>query len=69
MQQISESQQVSRIIRKPELIGIVGLSDVTIWRLEKEGKFPKRIKLGGNSTGWLASEIQQWIDEKAAERK
>lgn len=67
--QLPKIEQVSRIIRKPELMGIIGLSDVTIWRLEKAGKFPKRIRLGGNSTGWLANEIQQWIDQKAAERE
>ena len=67
--QLPEIEQVSRIIRKPELMGIIGLSDVTIWRLEKAGKFPKRIRLGGNSTGWLASEVQAWIDMKAAERE
>lgn len=57
-----------RIIRKPELLGIVGVSDTTIWRMEKKGLFPKRIRLGGNSTGWLATEINAWLEKKAAER-
>jgi len=57
-----------RVIRKPELLSIIGLSDPTIWRMEKEGKFPKRLRLGGNSCGWLASEIHGWLDERAAER-
>jgi prophage regulatory protein len=58
-----------RIIRKSELVKIVGLSDVTIWRMEKKGDFPKRIRLGGNSTGWLGSEILSWIDQRAGERE
>jgi|GEM_PF-1293024 len=57
-----------RIIRKPELLNKVGLSDVTIWRMEKDGKFPKRLRLGGNSCGWLESEIDGWVDELAAAR-
>ena len=57
-----------RIIRKPELLAMVGLSDPTIWRMERNGKFPKRIRLGGNSCGWVASEIFGWIAERAAER-
>ncbi len=68
MHQIPEYQQIQRIIRKPELIGLIGLSDTTIWRMERSGKFPKRITLGGKSTGWLASEVQEWIDKKASER-
>lgn len=57
-----------RVIRKPELYARVGLSDATVWRMEKDGKFPKRIKLGGNSVGWLSSEVSGWLEEKAAER-
>jgi prophage regulatory protein len=61
------SQQV-RIIRKPEMFKLTGLSDATLWRMEKKKKFPKRVKLGGNSVGWLSSEYDLWIEQKAAER-
>jgi prophage regulatory protein len=57
-----------RILRKPETMHRVGLSDPTIWRLERAGKFPKRIKLGGNSVGWFESEIVDWLEAKKAER-
>lgn len=34
-------------------------------RLEKAGKFPRRIKLTPNGrVGWLASEIHAWIHER-----
>jgi prophage regulatory protein len=57
-----------RIIRKPELFNKVGLSDASVWRAEKEGKFPKRLILGGNSCGWLESEIDAWLADKAENR-
>ena len=57
-----------RIIRKPELISKIGLSDATIWRMERDNKFPRRLRLGGNSTGWLLSEVDAWIEARAAER-
>jgi prophage regulatory protein len=57
-----------RIIRKPELLNMVGLSDPTIWRMEKDGNFPKRLRLGGNSCGWLESEVMGWLAERAAAR-
>ncbi len=59
---------MDRIIRKKELLKIVGLSDPTIWRMEGAGTFPKRIKLGGNSVGWNESEIIGWQEQKKAER-
>ena len=47
---------------------MIGLSDATIWRLEKKGKFPRRISLGGNSVGWFDTEINGWLAKKASDR-
>jgi len=57
-----------RILRKTEVLYRVGLSDPTVWRAEKAGKFPKRIKLGGNSVGWFESEVNDWLEARKAER-
>ena len=59
----------NRIIRKPELLKMVGVSHPTIWRWEKDGTFPKRIQLGGNSCGWLEAEVQEWFNKKALDRE
>lgn len=58
-----------RIVRKPELMSRIGLSDASIWRMEKAGKFPKRIRLGGQSVGWFSDEVEGWMQKKAAERE
>jgi prophage regulatory protein len=58
-----------RIIRKPELIETVGLSDPTIWRMERKGEFPRRLQVGANSVGWLSTEVYGWLQERAAERE
>lgn len=58
----------NRIIRKPELKKLIPLSGVTIWRMEKKGQFPKRISLGGNSVGWVAGEVDDWIDKRMKQR-
>ena len=57
-----------RVLRKPEVLNLTGVSHPTIWRWEKDGLFPKRIALGPNSCGWLESEVQKWLDDKAKER-
>jgi prophage regulatory protein len=38
-------------------------------RLEAAGKFPKRIKIGEHRVGWLADEIEAYIEAKIKERK
>lgn len=58
----------TRIIRKPELFSKIGLSDATILRMEKMGKFPRRINLGRNSVGWFNNEINDWLTKKARDR-
>ncbi len=60
--------QRQRVIRKPELLNMVGLSDPTIWRMERDGSFPKRLRLGGNSCGWLESEVTIWLSERMEAR-
>jgi predicted DNA-binding transcriptional regulator AlpA len=64
-----EVKHMGRIIRKPELFGMIGLSEATIWRMEKAGNFPRRIQLGGgNSVGWFFNEIEAWLAAKAENR-
>ena len=53
---------VDRIIRRPELLRITGLSAATIYRKISQGWFPRPVQLGKNSIGWKASSIQAWLD-------
>lgn len=56
-------------MRKKEVLAVVGLSDVSVWRQERDGTFPRRMKLGGNSVGWLKSEIDGWLQQRAVARE
>ena len=40
-------------------------SRVHINRLEKDGKFPTRIHLGGNTVAWDELKIDAWLAERA----
>lgn len=56
------------ILRLPEVKKITGLSRSGIYQLIKLNQFPKQIKLGARSSGWIESEVLQWIDKKIVER-
>jgi len=58
-----------QIIRERERFRMTAISRVQWWRLEREGKVPKRIPLGPNSVGWLRHELEQWINARAGERQ
>lgn len=49
------------VIRSKHLRHFTGLSRTTIWRLEREGNFPARIRLGYAGVGWRRSEIETWL--------
>lgn len=54
------------IIRKIETARRVGLSVRHLERLESQGRFPRRVRLSKNSSGWVSSEVEQWLDERIA---
>jgi len=43
-----------------------GLSRSTIWRLERQGAFPKHRRISANAVAWLEREIDEWVLSKAA---
>ncbi len=56
-----------RIIRQKEVSEKLGLSKATIWTyVRTRDDFPKLIRLGANSVGWLESEIDAFIDARIA---
>ena len=57
-----------RIILSSERRQLIPYSDMHIWRMEKDGRFPCRIKLGPNRVGWSPQEVREWIDIRKAER-
>ncbi len=52
------------ILRTRDVTRVTGLSRTTVWRLERAGKFPPRMRLGENSVGWLEEEVQSWIESR-----
>lgn len=50
-----------RIVRVKEVIRMTGLSQTTLWRWERSGKFPRRRILAGSTVGWSNEEVEHWI--------
>jgi predicted DNA-binding transcriptional regulator AlpA len=52
---------VLKILKAKEVIALIGLSRVTIWRLERLGQFPRRVLISPRRVGWFESEIMEWL--------
>ena len=56
--------ETNQIIRAPEVIAMVGMSRTTLWRMERDGTFPKRLQLSTRNVGWNRSSVVRWIQER-----
>ena len=53
-----------RFLRFKEVGVMCGLSRTTIWRLQREGKFPERRRIGPHAVRWLAKDVEHWINSR-----
>lgn len=53
-----------KILRLKAVIETTGLAKSTIYKKIAESEFPSQISLGGKAVGWLASDIQKWIEKR-----
>jgi prophage regulatory protein len=56
---------MNELLRFKAVQQAVSLSRTTLWRLERAGQFPKRRQLSANTVGWLKSEVDSWINNRA----
>ncbi|WP_111268045.1 helix-turn-helix transcriptional regulator [Marilutibacter maris] len=56
------------VLRIQEVERRTGLRRASIYRRAAMGTFPKQIRLGPNTTGWLESEIDGFLAEAVAKR-
>ena len=54
-----------KVLKIKDVLEITGYrSPVSIWNLERQGKFPKRRQIGPNSVGWICREIEEFLESR-----
>jgi len=64
----AHARQALKFIRKLEVAKLVGWHPSHLMRMAKSGKFPKPVALGPNSTAFVESEVQDWMEARIADR-
>jgi prophage regulatory protein len=59
---------IRRIMRLPEVEAATGEKRSTIYKRLSQGEFPKPVKLGAKSIGWVEEEIAAYNEARIAER-
>jgi prophage regulatory protein len=60
---------LNAILRLPAVEARVGLRRTQIYQWVRRGVFPAPIKLSSRSSGWLESEINDWLAARIAESR
>lgn len=56
--------EYNSLIGKKKVIELTSLSDTTLWRLERQGKFPKRKQISAKRVAWVAGEVLEWNEQR-----
>ena len=61
---MEECAIADRLLRRPEVEQIVGAGTSTLYKMVREGRFPKPIKITAAAVRWRLSEINAWMEAK-----
>lgn len=64
MQKQSSRQKtrLTRFIRIPEVLELAQIGRTTLWRMVKNGRFPKPTRIGPNSVAWRELDYESWAE-------
>ena len=51
------------VVRPNELCKMLSVSSSTLWRMEKEGRLPEKVKIGPRAVGWFNTDIDEWLEQ------
>lgn len=58
-----QGKNIGRILKRKEVLRIVGISSAQMYRNIKAGLFPPPYCLGAKSVGWRERDILTWLEE------
>lgn len=61
--------EIQRLLSLKQIKEIIPYSTMQIYRLEKAGAFPRRIKIGRQRVAWVEADIRKWVETKIAGEK
>ncbi len=52
------------LMKSADVQMVCALSRVSIWRMEREKKFPARVQVSPSRVAWIGSEVAEWINSR-----
>jgi prophage regulatory protein len=57
------------LITSAEIKILIPYSPQQIKRMEDDGRFPNRLRLGPNKICWVKEEVENWLEERLKDRR
>lgn len=54
-----------KILSRREVYEGLGVSTVTLWRMVRDGQFPKPIRISARRVGWSEESVRAWLTDRA----
>lgn len=68
MSDTTSTDLLPRLLRKPRVRDLTGLSDRGIDNRVRKGAFPAPVLLDARQTAWVEAEVLAWVQERIAAR-
>jgi prophage regulatory protein len=65
----SDTPGPRRMLNQEQVLQIVPVSPVTLWRMERSGRFPKSTYISPNRRIWFEDEVVRWQEEVYGRRR
>jgi prophage regulatory protein len=52
------------LLRRAEVLRLLDVGSVTLWRWRKAGNFPSPIKMASGTLRWRKSDLDAWIESR-----
>lgn len=60
-----QSTKPIQILRVRRVASRMDVSKSSVYKLVREGKFPRGLKIGERAVGWLETDVDNWIEARA----
>ena len=61
---VPSAPALERLISRKETLILIGISNATLWRWIKAGRFPAPLKIGKKKVAWRSSVLAEWIAQR-----
>lgn len=51
----------TRILRRRAVLELINVSEPTLWRMERDGLFPRHVRISQRAVGYVERDVLQWI--------